>query len=78
MQRMKDEGKDILNPIFRDVTGAPALMKATKKAELKMTNDIITRKITLDELKAHSSPTEPWFVVAGEGTTLPHSSPSTV
>lgn len=72
MQRMKDEGKDILNPVFRDVTGAPALPKATKKAELKMTNDSITRKITLDELKAHSSPTEPWFVVAGEGTTLPH------
>lgn len=68
MQRMKDEGKDILNPVFRDVAGsAAAPSQAVKKAEVKMINDAVARKITLEELKAHSSPTEPWFVVAGEG-----------
>jgi nitrate reductase (NAD(P)H) len=67
MQRMKDEGKDILNPVFRQVAGTPVPPKTAKKVEVKMTDDSVNRKITLEELKAHSSPTEPWFVVAGEG-----------
>lgn len=67
MQRMKDEGKDILNPVFKEVDGAAPVAKIEKRAEVKMTKDGVTRKITLEELKAHNTHDEPWFVVHGEG-----------
>lgn len=65
MQRLKDQGRDILKPEFKDVS-AP-VVKLEKKVEVKMTNDAVKRTITVDELKAHNSPDQPWFVVNGEG-----------
>lgn len=68
MQRLKDEGRDILKPEFKDVSAPVA--KLEKKVEVKMTSDAVKRTITLEELKAHNSPDQPWFVVNGEGGSL--------
>lgn len=67
MHRMKDEGRDILGPIFTKDGPAPVAQPVAKAEEIVMTNPNVTRKITLQELKAHDKPEEPWFVVNGEG-----------
>lgn len=68
MERMKADGKDILKPLFKDTglaVGNPAPI--TKQKEVSMVKDGVNRVITMEELKAHSGPEEPWFVVGGEG-----------
>lgn len=68
MERMLDNGEDILKPVF-DVSklnkNAEAKPKPKKK-EVVMTKEGVNRKITLAELKAHNKEEEPWFVVNGQ------------
>lgn len=66
MQRMKDEGRNILRPVFTKV--APVSAVNPPAAAIDMTNPQITRKITLKELQDHDKADEPWFAVKGEGT----------
>ncbi|KAL7410259.1 hypothetical protein BDY24DRAFT_400640 [Mrakia frigida] len=68
MQRMKDEGRDISNPMFRNAVGSDAAVPTAMvaKQEVVMTKEGVNRKISMEEVKAHSSPEEPWFVVLGE------------
>jgi nitrate reductase (NAD(P)H) len=68
MERMKAEGKDILKPAFKD-TGLPlaSAPPVQKLKEVSMVKEGVNRVITMEELKAHSGPDQPWFVVAGEG-----------
>lgn len=74
MERLKDFGQDILNPIFTlDTTVEDAeilelskLAVAVKKVAVVMTKEGIDRKISMQEVEAHSSEAEPWFVVGGE------------
>lgn len=72
MQRMKDEGRDISNPMFRNAVGSDAAVPTAMvaKQEVVMTKEGVNRKISMEEVKAHSSPEEPWFVVLGEGEFL--------
>ena len=72
MQRLQDLGQDILNPTFTEPVAVEDLeildlskIKA-KKVSIVMTQDGVDRKITQEELVAHNSPAEPWFVVDGE------------
>ncbi|RDB30807.1 Nitrate reductase [NADPH] [Hypsizygus marmoreus] len=65
MQRMKDEGYDILNPVFTQAKPTPS-PTIVQEATPLMTNPKIAREITLEELQAHSGAKEPWFVVNGE------------
>ena len=67
MQRMKDEGRDILKPSFIETGPSTKPVAPAKPAEVPMTNPAVKRKITKEDLDAHSSPEEPWFVVNGEG-----------
>lgn len=71
MQRMKDEGLDILKPIFsKPKSELPVIVnpivEAKKEAD-PMINPEVTRLISLKELKEHNSEEEPWFVVNGQG-----------
>ena len=68
MQRLKDEGQDILNPMFRQGAAKDnvAATMADVKEKIVMTLPGVTRKITLEELQAHNTESEPWFVVEGE------------
>lgn len=74
MQRLKEEGQDILHPVFKPksaevetkavVPAKPAA--AAKSARFQWIKPEVNRIITLAELKAHNTPEEPWFVVHGE------------
>lgn len=69
MQRMKDEGRDILQPMFKNSAGTDkdvGTMATETKPQIVMTKEGVSRKITMEEVKAHSSPEEPWFIVHGE------------
>jgi nitrate reductase (NAD(P)H) len=70
MERLKDEGQDILKPVFGKKVDAPgpSTMKPIVKKEVSMVKESIKRIITAEELKAHTDPDHPWFVVRGEGT----------
>lgn len=72
MARLQDLGQDILNPIFTEQLGAEDLeilkmnkLKA-KKVAIVMTKEGVDRKITQEEVSAHNTAAEPWFVVHGE------------
>lgn len=74
MERIKDEGGDILNPQFvdppsdeeNDITTMVKESAKVKKAAVVMTNPNVKRLITMEELKAHNREDEPWFVVHNE------------
>ncbi|TFK98170.1 hypothetical protein BDV98DRAFT_573190 [Pterulicium gracile] len=69
MQRMKDEGKDFLNPKFgaQPDVGAVVPIAAPKVTNgISMVKEGVDRIITLAELKAHNKAEQPWFVVEGE------------
>ena len=72
MQRLQDLGQDILEPIFtepvarEDVEILELSKIKAKKVAVVMTKDGVDRKITQEELAAHGTPQEPWFVVDGE------------
>lgn len=72
MDRLKELGHDILNPIFTDPVAeedveilALAKQKA-KKVLIVMTKEGVDRKISMEELMAHNTKEEPWFAVDGE------------
>ena len=69
MERLKDEGQDILKPVFGKKPDAPgpSTLKPVVKKEVSMVKESIKRIITAEELKAHTDPDHPWFVVRGEG-----------
>jgi nitrate reductase (NAD(P)H) len=69
MERLKDEGQDILKPVFgkRPDAPGPSTLKPIVKKEVSMVKESIKRIITAEELKAHTDPDHPWFVVRGEG-----------
>ncbi|GAB1318793.1 Nitrate reductase [Madurella fahalii] len=68
MERVKKEGGNITNGFWGDKmpgeeTG-PVQEESAK--EIKMVDDKVTRRITVDELRAHDGDDEPWFVVNGQ------------
>lgn len=69
MERLKDEGQDILKPMFGKKPDAPgpSTLKPIVKKEVSMVKESVKRIITAEELKAHTDPEHPWFVVRGEG-----------
>lgn len=69
MERLKDEGQDILKPVFGKKADAPgpSTLKPAVKKEVSMVKESVKRIITAEELKAHTDPEHPWFVVRGEG-----------
>lgn len=70
MERLKDEGQDILQPVFGKPEEASLVSKAAPvpKQEVSMVSATIKRIITAEEFAAHSGAEEPWFAVKGEGT----------
>lgn len=66
MQRLKDEGRDILKPNFH-TSPSESIGKVAKEEMVSMIKTGVVRKITTAELKIHSSAEKPWFVVNGEG-----------
>jgi nitrate reductase (NAD(P)H) len=69
MERLKDEGQDILRPRFGKLDNEARLPNAKKevKKEVSMVKDSVKRIITVEELNAHTDPEHPWFVVQGQG-----------
>ncbi|GJE85169.1 nitrate reductase [Phanerochaete sordida] len=67
MERMKAEGRDILNPVFSDVPEEQARvpLQSAEKTEVVMTKPSVERKMAVEELKAQDKQ-KPWFVVHGE------------
>lgn len=68
MERVKKAGGDLSNGFWGErIAGddSPQVEPEPEK-EICMTNSKVKRTITLDELKAHESEEEPWFVVNGE------------
>lgn len=83
MQRFKDEGKDILNPIFPSSSSSSAVTEVVAVQEKKeirkvsMVNPDVKRMIEWKEIEEHTEmdggKVQPWFVVKGEvydGTTF--------
>ncbi|GAA5833257.1 hypothetical protein JCM9279_001469 [Rhodotorula babjevae] len=74
MQRLKDEGLDPAAPTFSTLSikveqGAAVAVPAAAAAHEPpsvMVKPGVDRKITLAELKAHNTESEPWFVVEGQ------------
>lgn len=68
MERVKKEGGNLTNGFWGDrmegEEAVPAQDEPSK--EIKMVDDKVTRRITLDELRGHDGDDEPWFVVNGE------------
>lgn len=75
MERLKEVGKDPANPAFlcydstteattREPTADPN--SSAKPPALVMTKPGVVRRITMDEVRAHNTPTEPWFIVHGQ------------
>ncbi|GAA5870778.1 hypothetical protein JCM3774_001675 [Rhodotorula dairenensis] len=70
MERIKENGQDPANPSFLvpdSATEAAAVRgSSAKPAALVMTKPGVDRQITMDEVRAHNQPLEPWFVVHGQ------------
>ncbi|KAG0152472.1 hypothetical protein CROQUDRAFT_649896 [Cronartium quercuum f. sp. fusiforme G11] len=68
MQRMKDEGQDVSQPVFGDAPEVSSIKQPPPKAPtVKMTKDGVERLIEASELEAHGAESsEPWFVVEGQ------------
>jgi hypothetical protein len=73
MERLKAEGQDVLRPSFgqqQQTTVGEGNKEEKRVEEVKMTKEGVDRKITQEELDAHNSASEPWFVVNGEGACI--------
>ncbi|KAF2762165.1 hypothetical protein EJ05DRAFT_199535 [Pseudovirgaria hyperparasitica] len=68
MERVKKSGGNLTNGYWGEKLGGEDAENVINEeaAEVKMTNDKINKQITIDELRKHDRPEEPWFVVNGE------------
>lgn len=68
MERVKKAGGNLSNGFWGEKTTEDENSAQEKEPEKQicMTNPKIDRKITIDELRAHSGEDEPWFVVEGQ------------
>ncbi|KAG9257336.1 uncharacterized protein F5Z01DRAFT_670944 [Emericellopsis atlantica] len=69
MERVKKNGGDLSNGFWGErMTGEDetVVVESEPAKDICMTNDKVKRTITLEELQAHASEKEPWFVVNGE------------
>ncbi|KPV75001.1 uncharacterized protein RHOBADRAFT_36993 [Rhodotorula graminis WP1] len=70
MQRLKDDGLDPAEPTFTEKSSSSQHEPVARVVALKppsvMIKPGVDRKITLAELKAHNTDSEPWFVVEGQ------------
>ncbi|KAH8847356.1 hypothetical protein MCOR27_010435 [Pyricularia oryzae] len=70
MERVKKAGGDLSNGFWGErVAGdeeESAAVAEEPANEICMTNPSVNKTITLDELKAHDSESQPWFVVDGQ------------
>ncbi len=68
MERLKNEGQDILKPKFgRKAPSVPHVQPQGKEVIMKGTH--VDRTITVKQLQTHRNAEQPWFVVQGEGMT---------
>ncbi|KAL2021933.1 hypothetical protein VTK56DRAFT_6352 [Thermocarpiscus australiensis] len=67
MERVKKEGGNIANGFWGEKRAGDDAAQAQEEpaTEIKMVNDKISRRITLDELRQHGVEDQPWFVVNG-------------
>ncbi|KAJ2982070.1 hypothetical protein NQ176_g1630 [Zarea fungicola] len=66
MERVKASGGNLANGFWGEKTSSEAVEALTEpEKDIRMTNPKVDRVITIEELKAHSGETEPWFVVKG-------------
>ena len=77
MERIKKSGGDLTNGYWGEkileVGDTEPDQDAHQPEIVKMTKDGLDKKITIEELRAHESESDPWFVVHGEvydGTTF--------
>jgi len=74
MPRLKSEGKNVLNGFWGEkAPGDEEVINEEPVKGISMVNDKITRKITINELRAHGVDDQPWFVINGQvydGTTF--------
>lgn len=71
MERLKEQGDDVLHPSFVAAPVTVAVVKKVakkaKKVEVVMTDSAVTRKYTMEDVVRLGSTVEaPWFVVHGE------------
>lgn len=68
MERVKKAGGNLTNGRWGEQIGGEEAPEPVTEAaaEVKMTKDGITEKITIDELRKHDTENAPWFVVNGE------------
>src|ERR1700748_3494804 len=68
MERVKKEGRNLLNGFWGEKTGAeddgPA--ELPQAPEIKMTKDGVDKVIDIDELRKHDTAESAWFVVNGD------------
>ncbi|KAF7187572.1 Nitrate reductase [NADPH] [Pseudocercospora fuligena] len=68
MERVKKAGGNLTNGYWGEQIGSENAAEPVTEAagEVKMTDDKIDTKITIDELRKHDTEKSPWFVVNGE------------
>ncbi|KAF5560578.1 nitrate reductase [Fusarium napiforme] len=68
MERVKEAGGNLTNGYWGEKAPGEVQEVVIKEPEKQicMTNPRINRRITMEELKAHSGEEDPWFVVKGE------------
>lgn len=68
MERVKAAGGNLTNAHWGETTGTSStnqLPPPPEPPKIEMKNPSMTRLISIDELKAHESDSEPWFVLDG-------------
>lgn len=69
MERVKKSGGNLTNGFWGEKIGgedAEDVKRDEQAKEIKMTRDDVSKEITIDELRKHDTPEEPWFVLNGE------------
>jgi nitrate reductase (NAD(P)H) len=68
MERVKKAGGNLTNGYWGEKLEGEDTENAVVEPpkEIKMTKDGVDREISIDELRKHDKPEEPWFVVNGE------------
>ena len=68
MERVKKAGGNLMNGFWGERLGDEdsAVPPEEQAEEVKMTKEGVDRFITIDELRKHDNPEQPWFVVNGQ------------